>query len=332
MCCAGGGYKITRKTEPAMRLIFAGTPPVAVPILEALAASRHEVCAVLTQPDRPKGRGRKPAPSPVKEFATQHNIKVLSPEKINNREFWAVFDAIAPDAAVLAFYGGIIGRHLLASPKHGWLNVHPSLLPAYRGPSPVPTTILNGETKTGVTIIRLDTEMDHGPILKQIESPIGENETADELLMRMARRGADEMIAALDLVESGEANFVEQDHSAATFTKIFAKSDGAIAWNEVRLHDFVRAMNPWPGAATKLRVGATGALVDLTILRTEAPECPPNAEAEPGTVVAVSPEGLVVRDARGCVLITGVKAAGKKESPAHDFANGYRVRPGDKFE
>ncbi|MFH1549297.1 MAG: methionyl-tRNA formyltransferase [Planctomycetota bacterium] len=314
-----------------MRIIFAGTPEDAVFVLEALADSNHEVCAVLTQPDRPKGRGRQPAPPPVKEFALKRGIPVLQPEKVNSPETLAEIEKISPDVAVVAFYGRIIGAKLLAVPEHGWLNIHPSLLPKYRGPSPVPSAILSGEEETGVTIIKLDAEMDHGPVLLQMNLPIGENENAGELLAHLAKIGAEMTLHALDLVGSGEAGFTPQRHEAATFTMTLTKQEGTVDWSAGNLHNFVRAMTPWPGAHAKLHVNATKNNVDLIISRTKISAEGTSAKVAPGTIIALFPEGILVEDGRGETLITSVKPSGKKEMPAKDFANGYRVRVGDRF-
>ncbi len=314
-----------------MRIIFAGTPESAVSVLEPLADSNHEVCAVLTQPDRPKGRGLKPAPPPVKEFALKRGIPVLQHEKVNSPESLAEIEKISPDVAVVAFYGRIIGKKLLAVPKHGWLNIHPSLLPKYRGPSPVSSAIISGDKETGITIIKLDAEMDHGPILLQTNSPIEENENEGELLARLAKIGAEMILRALNLVESGGAGFTPQQHEAATFTMTLTKQEGIIDWSAGNLHNFVRAMTPWPGAHAKLHVNATGNDVDLTIRRTEISAESTSAKVAPGTIVALFPEGILVEDGRGETLITSVKPSGKREMPAKDFANGYRVRVGDRF-
>ena len=314
-----------------MHVIFAGTPAPAVSVLEALVESGHSVCAALTRPDRPTGRGRKSAPPPVKESARRHGIPLLQPENINSPESLDEIKTLAPDAAVVAFYGRIIGKEMLALPKNGWLNIHPSLLPKYRGPSPVAAAILNGDKKTGVTVIKLDEGMDSGPILIQETYDIHEDENAGELLIRLARAGAALIPKALDSLERGDALIIPQDEDAATVTGMFKKSDGIIDWSRKNIHDFVRAMSPWPGARARLHVNAADSDVDLTVCRTGIPAQTTSSEAAPGTIISITHEGILVRDACSEIFITAVKAAGKKEVPARDFANGCRVKAGDRF-
>lgn len=310
-----------------MKIVFAGTPQLAVTALDALVEAGHEIVLALTRPDRPQGRGLNVAPPPLKVRARELGIEVLQPAKLSLPE---VAERIAvPDAGVVAAYKAFIPRSLLGVPAHGWLNVHPSLLPKYRGPSPVKSAILNGETVTGVTIIRLTPEMDSGPIILQERLDILEDENAGQLYERLASLGARLIVEALALLESGRASFREQDHSAATLCGAFSKKDGIIDWSRDNVVNIVRAMTPWPGARGAVTSGATGRTTELLI--TAARRLEETSPGEPGRIARIEKGGIVVRAGGGDVLVTRVKPAGKKEMAAHDFANGYRISAGDIF-
>ncbi len=235
-----------------MRLIFLGTPDFAVPSLKKIAQSKHEIIAVVTQPDRPRNRGVL-TPSPVKQAALELGLNVLQYEKIS-REGLQDIKNLNPDIMVTCAFGQILSRDLLAVPKYGVINEHASLLPKYRGSSPIQWCVINGEKETGVTIMQTAYEVDSGDILFADKTAIAEDETAGELFDRLSLLASDSILKALDLIESASATFTPQDHSQATFCKLLSKADGKIDWSKSasEIKNFVRGMNPWPCAFTSL--------------------------------------------------------------------------------
>jgi len=312
-----------------MKIIFAGTPDFAAPALDALIAAGHEVALVITRPDRPRGRGLAVQPPPVKVRALEHRLEVIQPVKISRPEIVQRIKDLRPDAGVVAAFAALIPKSLLDAPKHGWLNIHPSLLPKYRGASPVKCALYNGDRATGVTIIRLEETMDTGPIVLAEETQIGEEENSQQLTQRLAVLGASLIVKSLALIESGKAEFRAQDSSAATYCRKFTKADGIIDWSAANVADHVRAMTPWPGAQACLRVQSTGKTIDLFV--TGARRLGESTQATPGKIVKTDKAGLVVATGGGDVLVITVKPAGKKEMAAYAFANGYRISTGDLF-
>jgi methionyl-tRNA formyltransferase len=312
-----------------MKIIFAGTPDFAAPALDALIAAGHEVALVITRPDRPRGRGLAVQPPPVKVRALEHGLEVIQPAKLSQPEIVQRIKDLRPDAGVVAAFAALIPKSLLDVPKHGWLNIHPSLLPKYRGASPVKCALFNGERKTGVTIIRLEETMDTGPILLAEETEIGEEENSRQLAQRLSVLGAELIVKSLALIESGKAEFRAQDSSAATYCRKFAKADGIINWSAANIADHVRAMMPWPGAQACLRVQSTGKTIDLFV--TGARRLTESSKTTPGQIVKIDKAGLIVATGGNDVLVTAVKPAGKNEMPASAFANGYRISTGDFF-
>lgn len=312
-----------------MKIIFAGTPDFAVPALDALIAAGHEVALVITRPDRPRGRGLAVQPPPVKARALEHGLEVIQPAKISQPEIVQRIKDLRPDAGVVAAFAALIPKSLLDAPKHGWLNIHPSLLPKYRGASPVKCALFNGERKTGVTIIRLEETMDTGPIVLAEETEIGEEENSRQLAQRLSVLGAELIVKSLALIESGKAEFRAQDSSAATYCRKFTKADGIINWSAANVADHVRAMTPWPGAQACLRVQSTGKTIDLLVIG--ARRLPESSKTIPGQIMKITKAGLVICTGGGDVLVTTVKPAGKREMAAYAFANGYRISTGDLF-
>lgn len=229
-----------------MRVVFMGSPQFAVPSLEALMSSKHEVVAIISQPDRPVGRGGKVQFSPVKEFGLKHRIPVLQPERISKEV--EVLGPYKPDILVTCAYGQMLRQNVLDFAPHGVINVHGSLLPKYRGASPIQRAIINGEAKTGVTIMRTDIGMDTGDMILWESLDIREDETSGELFPRMAQLGAQLLIEALDLIEMGEAKFIPQDNSQATHAPKLERSHGLIDWSKSarEIVNLVRGLNPWP--------------------------------------------------------------------------------------
>lgn len=307
-----------------MRTVFFGTPDIAVPSLQAIEAL-HEVTAVVCQPDRPQGRSSKLVPPPVKVAAEKLEIPVYQPEKLNDGVFEAWLRAQAPDVCMIAAYGRILKQPILDIPPHGWLNMHPSLLPKYRGPSPIQSAILNGDTETGVSIMRLVLEMDAGDVLLQERVEIGENETAVELAQRLGILGAELMFKGLRLVETGEAVFTPQDPASVTECSMFEKNDGRIRWaaGAAAIHNLVRAAQPWPIAHCEL-----GGEV-YRIHETRLVDGPANAT--PGTVEEILSDRLVVATGEGRIAITQIQGPGKRVMNTGDFLRGHKLGAGATF-
>jgi methionyl-tRNA formyltransferase len=238
-----------------MRLVFLGTPAFAVPTLERIVAAGHQVLAVVTQPDRPRGRGQHAAPPPVKEAALGLGLPVEQPERVRRPEAVERLRALAPDAMVVVGYGQIIPQSVIDIPPLGILNVHASLLPKYRGAGPIQWAIINGETRTGVTIMRIDAGLDTGNMLLKAETEIGAEENAVELGRRLAVMGAGLLVEGLDGLAAGKIVPQKQDASQATYAPLLKKEDGRIDWSRsaATIHNRVRGLQPWPGAYTAWR-------------------------------------------------------------------------------
>ena len=306
------------------RIAFMGTPEFAVPSLKALAEDgRYDIVGVFCQPDRPAGRGKKLTACPVKQFAQQRGLPVFQFERIRRPEGVEQLQALAPDAVVTAAFGQILTQALLDIPVHGTINVHASLLPGYRGPAPINWCIVNGEAKTGVTIMRTDIGIDTGDILSAVETPIGELETAGELTLRLADIGAKLLVETLPRYLSGELTPVPQDPEKASYQPMLDKAMGEIDWSlparEIACR--VRGFNPWPGAATDMPEGR------LKLYLARAIDC--DADAAPGTVIASgAKEGLVVRCGEGALEILELQAPGGKRMPAKAYLMGKRIEIG----
>ncbi len=306
-----------------MRLVFCGTPQFAVPCLDALIRERFEVQLVVSQPDRPKGRGLELVPTPVKQVALAHGIPVIQPEKIkNNAEFRAQLEASGPDAIIVVAYGRIIPQWMIDLPPLGNINVHASLLPKYRGAAPIQWAIACGETVTGVTTMRIDTGLDTGDMLLKAELPIAADDTAVTLSPRLSQLGAALLVETLRALKSGSLRPAPQDNSQATLAPLLSKEDGRIdfARSAVEIHNRLRGFQPWPGAFTAFR----GKQITVH-------------SARPGLVPVISPGELVVSDDSvfaGCghntaLELLEVQLEGKKRMSARDFANGYRPKTGE---
>lgn len=308
-----------------MRIVYFGTPQLAVPSLAAVA-QHHDVVAVVTQPDRPRGRSGKPAPPEVKVWALENGLAVHQPEKLHDGTFAAWLQDQKPDLCVVAAYGRLLKQPVLDVPPLGWLNLHPSLLPRWRGPSPIQTAILEGDPSTGVTVMRIVLEMDAGDIVLQEETPITQEETAGELTERLATMGAALMVKAVELVERGEAPAIPQDPEKVTISKVFEKRHGHIRWAGParRIHNRVRACNPWPMAQCMLKNQF------CRILRTIPVEG--TASDTPGAITAVEKDRIVVATGDGILAITQLQLAGRKALDAGAFLRGVPLQPGDRFE
>ena len=305
-------------------LVFCGTPAFAVPTLEKLIAARNRVHLVVTQPDRPKGRGLELVASPVKESARRLNLPIIQPDRIkNNEEFHTQLSALKPDAIIVVGYGRLIPQWMLNLPRLGNINLHGSLLPKYRGAAPIQWAIASGETLTGVTTMRLDAGLDTGDILQQREIAITSEDTAETLAPRLATLGADLMVETLLGLEDGSLHGRPQDDSRATLAPILKKEDGAVDFSRsaVGILNRMRGFQPWPGAYTKFR----GKNLQILKARLASDRLP---VAELHTAGA----SLLVGCGQNTSLeLLELQLEGKKRGPAVDFIHGYRPKPAEKL-
>ena len=312
-------------TSGSLHVVFFGTPAFAVPTLDALRASRHTVVAVVTQPDRPRGRGHKVSDAPVKARALQAELPVLQPSTLKDPSFLAELAALEADIGVVAAYGKILSETVLATPRLGMVNVHASLLPRYRGAAPVHRAIIAGERETGVTIMRVVKALDAGPMLAESRRPIGPDETSEEVERDLAELGAPLLVATLDRLASGTSRETPQDDSASTYAPRLTKEDGAIdwGWTAFRIHNLVRGLHPWPHAYTFLQ----GARI---ILRRTSPVIGCSVAA-PGEVVHAHGDDLRVSTGDGGIHLAELQVEGKRPMSAREFLAGHRLRAGDRF-
>jgi methionyl-tRNA formyltransferase len=323
-----------------LRLVFCGTPQFAVPSLKSLLAqSDFEILAVITQPDRPSGRGRQVSFSPVKQTALQAGLPIHQPPKIRAPESQALLEQLGPDAIVIIAYGQIIPARLLPIPKLGWINLHGSLLPKYRGAAPIQWSIANGESITGLTTMRIDAGMDTGDTLLQEEISIGAKETTPELAARMSEAGAPLMLNTLRGLASGTIALRPQNHELASHAPLLKKEDGRIDWQQSAQQIFnrMRGFTPWPGALTTFRE-------QTCQIWGEPVPAEPNfagnmdgnvAPQVPGTLLfdaaGGSPHWLVVCGHTTVLRLTAVKLEGRRQVSAPEFANGAHLTSGDRF-
>ena len=306
-----------------MRVVFMGTPAFAVPTLVKLAETGHDVELVVTQPDRPVGRGQKLTPPPVKRKALELGLAVFQPEKIKTDEAYERLQAIAPDVIVVVGYGQIVPQRILDLPRRGCVNVHSSLLPKYRGAAPVNWAIVRGETVTGVCTMQIVKKLDAGDVLLCRETPIGENETASEVMERLAPMGAELLAETLEGLKAGTITPRPQDDEASTYAPMMKREDGEIDWSlsAQEIHNRARGFDPWPGAYTTFR----GKRLHLRGTRVGAGEAPAGAIVEAGQALAVGCGG------GGMLLAHEVQMEGKARMRAADFANGYKPAPGERL-
>ena len=310
------------------RVLFWGTPEFALPALRAVETGGHEVAGIVTRPDQPRGRGRKPASSPVRRYAESRGHRVLTPERPREGPFVDLVREIAPDVSAVVAYGHILSRELLDAPRLGSLNVHASLLPALRGAAPINWAVVRGHTVTGVTVMRMVEAMDAGPVLARAEIPIGERDTASLLAPRLAELGATLLAGTLGRLEAGPVEEVEQDHAAATYAPRINRATARVDWTaDARtVACLIRGMDAVPGAWSVLK----GQPVKLF-----APEFVVGVEPglEPGRIVTADPRaGLVVAAGDGTVRIGEVQPAGKRRMEAAAWIRGRGPGAGDRFE
>ena len=315
-----------------MKIVFFGTPAFAVPTLERLLASIHPVVGVVTQPDRPRGRGHRVAKSPVKEIATTHSIPTLQPLRMKDPDFVDALTALGPDLAVVAAYGKILPGRLLALPRLGMINVHASLLPRYRGAAPIHRAVVAGETETGITIIRLVQKMDAGPMLRKATVPIGADDTSVILERTLAVLGAETLMQTVDELDAGHATEEAQDHDQATLAPRLIKEDGIIDWSRPAgdVHNLVRGLHPWPHAFSHL----SG--VRYLIRQTSVIDLPPlTGSADrlaPGQVLEAKGDRLTVAAGLDtAVAILEIQPEGRRPLPPRAFLAGHPVAVGSVF-
>ncbi|MBQ3158745.1 MAG: methionyl-tRNA formyltransferase [Clostridia bacterium] len=311
-----------------MKIIFLGTPEFALPSLEKLYSSRHEILAVVTQMDKPAGRGNKLTASPVKAFAVKNAIKVLQYEKIS-RDGLEELKSLNPDLMITAAYGQILSQAIIDIPKYGIINVHGSLLPKYRGASPVQTAVLNGDEETGITIMQTEAGLDTGDILSVVKTKIGENETAGELMNRLAILGSDLLLETLDKIEDGTITRAKQQHADATITKKINKDECIINWNKSakQIKCLIHGANPDPIARTLLND------VQVKIYRAKIASIETN-ETEPGTIISPSSAkaGVFVKCGQGVIEIVEAQLPGGKVLTAKQLFGGRKFAIGMRFE
>jgi methionyl-tRNA formyltransferase len=309
-----------------MRILFCGTPQFAVPTLKHFLAQRDfELLAVITQPDRASGRGRQISNSPVKEVALAANLTVHQPEKIRAPEVQELLESYSPDFIVIIAYGQIIPARLLPIPKHGWINLHASLLPKYRGAAPINWAIVNGETQTGLTTMRIDAGMDTGDILLQQELGIGAIETAPELAARLSEAGAPLMAETLRSLAAGKITPRPQDHSQATLAPMLKRDNGHIDWNRTakEIYNRMRGFTPWPGSHSVFRGHSCHLWGE--------PVSNKKGSAPPGTLFREDSDLLVVCGGATVLRLSAVQLEGRQRVAAFEFANGARLKPGERF-
>jgi methionyl-tRNA formyltransferase len=326
----------------SLRIVFFGTPAFAVPSLEALlGAAPHTVVGVVTQPDRPRGRGQKLSDAPVKARALAAGLPILQPERMRDEAFLHSLTSWNADLGVVAAYGKILTDAILAIPRLGMINVHGSLLPRYRGAAPVHRAIIDGEIATGITIMRVVKALDAGPMMAKDHRPIGPEETSEEVERDLSRIGARLLVAVVDQIARGSAHETIQDESLATYAHRLTKDDGVVdwAWPAVRIHNLIRGLHPWPHAFSFLRG-------KRFILRRSAVPVPGPAEPgtptavaglrlatrqEPGTIVEADGDSLTVATGDGDLGLLEIQAEGKRPMNAREFLAGHRLVVGERF-
>jgi len=308
-----------------LKIVFMGTPDFAVPSLRALHDSGHEMVAVVTQPDRPKGRGRKLTPPPVKETALQFGCPVLQPEKVRTHAFHEEMRRLAPDLFIVVAFGQILPQRLLEIPDIGSINVHASLLPRYRGAAPIQWAIINGDRETGVTTMMMDKGMDTGDMLLMEKTEIGPDETAAELHDRLSEMGARTLIRTLEKLQDGSLERAPQDHTQATYAPMLKKKDGKIDWSmpAERIACLIRGVTPWPGAFTfsddmRLKI------FKVSVLEREI-------SVPPGTILECFDGELRVATGKSAIAIQEIQGESGKRLPIDDFLCGCRLPDGTRL-
>jgi methionyl-tRNA formyltransferase len=309
---------------PPLRIVYFGTPQFAVPPLARLLSSDHRVVQVISQPDKPKGRGHRLVPTPVKETALAAGVRVSQPERLRDDEFLRSLSALEPDLGVVAAYGKLLPEALLQIPRLGMINVHGSILPRWRGAAPVHRAVIAGDSETGITIMRVVKELDAGAMLAIRRRPIGPDETSVEVEHDLARIGADLLVETVDALAMGSVTETPQPEEGITYASKLTKEESAVSWTEpaLRIHNLVRGLQPWPLVAARL--AGVRVLVHRTALTDDVSDAPG------GTVVQASGDTLAVAAGDGRVLrIVSLQPEGRRVMSARDFLASRRIEPGE---
>lgn len=309
-----------------MRVIFMGTPDFATGTLEEIVLAGHEVVGVVTQPDKPKGRGKNLMPTPVKEVAMKYNLPVYQPKKVREPEFVEVLRGLKPDVMVVAAFGQIISKEILEMPKYGCINVHASLLPAYRGAAPIQWAVINGDKESGVTIMQMDEGIDTGDMIEKVVVPIAEDETGGSLFDKLSQAGAKLCVKVLRDLEDGKAVREKQPEESTTpYARMIDKKMGAIDWEKPakEIEQLIRGLNPWPSAYTRLQ-GKTLKIWKAEVLLEHSQEAP-------GQITEVTKDSIVVQTGQGRLKILELQLEGKKRMDAASFLRGYALKEGESF-
>ncbi|HET7618740.1 MAG TPA: methionyl-tRNA formyltransferase [Vicinamibacterales bacterium] len=312
---------------PALRIVYFGTPAFAVPSLQALIDSRHPVVGIVSQPDRPRGRGHQLQPTPTRAVAQSHGVPVLQPTRIREESFLSAVRALAPDLGVVAAFGRILPDALLAIPRLGMINVHASLLPRYRGAAPIQRAVLAGDDETGVTIMRVVSELDAGPTFASRRMPIPPDATSGEVEAALATLGAPLLLDVVEAIAAGRAQETPQDHGAATYAPKVIKAEGTIDWAQParRIHDQVRGLQPWPLASTVLRD------VRYVIRRTRVAS-DAGGPGAPGAIIDAEGDRLIVAcGGSTTIAIHEIQPEGRRTMTVREFLSGRRIPPGSRF-
>ena len=309
-----------------MRVIFMGTPDFATGTLEEIVLAGHEVVGVVTQPDKPKGRGKTLMPTPVKEVAMKYNLPVYQPKKVREPEFVEVLRGLKPDVMVVAAFGQIISKEILEMPKYGCINVHASLLPAYRGAAPIQWAVINGDKESGVTIMQMDEGIDTGDMIEKVVVSIAEDETGGSLFDKLSQAGAKLCVKVLQDLEDGKAVREKQPEESTTpYARMIDKKMGAIDWEKPakEIEQLIRGLNPWPSAYTRLQ-GKTLKIWKAEVLLEHSQEAP-------GQITEVTKDSIVVQTGQGRLKILELQLEGKKRMDAASFLRGYALKEGESF-
>lgn len=301
-----------------MRVVFMGTPDFAVPVLEALTESKHEVVAVVTQPDKRKGRGKEMQYTPVKTAALNHGIEVYQPAKVKDEEFQNVLRDINADVIVVVAFGQILPPSIIHMPKYGCINVHASLLPKYRGAAPIQWAVIDGEKETGITTMQMDEGLDTGDMMLKEVVPVDEKETGGSLHDKLAACGGKIILETLQKVEDGTVTYTKQDDSKSNYAKMLDKNLGKIDFTKkaVEIERLIRGLNPWPSAYTKLN-GKTLKIWDADVLEGE--------NETPGKIVNITKDQIWISTGEGILVVNELQLEGKKRMNTEDFLRGYKM-------
>lgn len=308
-----------------MKLLFMGTPEFSVPTLEALISAGHEVIGVITQPDKPKGRGKEMQSPPVKEAAQKHGITVYQPQKVRDPEFVKVIENLNPEAIVVIAFGQILPKAILDIPKYGCINIHASLLPKFRGSAPIQWAVIEGEKETGITTMYMDIGVDTGDMLLKKVIPIKEKETGGSLHDKLAQAGGPLIIETLSMLEEGTAVRIKQDDAMSTYAKMLDKKLGEIDWNlpAEQIERLIRGLNPWPSAYTYLH-GKTLKIWDADVIAKDY-------AGQAGEITEITKDSIIVKTGRAALAIRLLQLEGKKKMEADSFLRGNPLNTGVIF-